>query len=179
MPGTGEGKQKLASTPPKGVPVTRVTPRVERRARPGLLLAVLLLGGGAVSWAVISRPAAADPHYVKARKLVTDHERGREPATLDYEAVPYEEALAELTQVPAASVSAEPAERLAGDIRAKQAAQRERLRVRRQDMETRQEMRRQRDEAFFEAQRRARLNPKTSYPECEHEETPAHSGKKH
>jgi len=79
----------------------------------GAIVILVLLAGSLALWSATQGP---DPHYTKARTLVTDYEFGKPQQLTNYEHPVYDEALGELAQVDPDSISAEPAEALRIEI---------------------------------------------------------------
>ena len=94
-------------------------PEPGRRGRGWLALVGLLGAVGALAFVLSRGEEAPDPHYVRARDSVAAYELGKETDGRDYDHPVYQEALQELALVSPGSVSAAPAERLAGEIRQK------------------------------------------------------------
>jgi hypothetical protein len=116
---------------------------------------------------ILDRP---DSHYVQARTMVSDYERGKSVEQRNYGNSVYQTALGELALVDPDSKSAVPARQLEEEIRdgirdfeSRQALSRERLQLNREEH--------QRVKAQIQANTaRERANPQTYYPECEDEE---------
>ena len=89
-------------------PVGRAT-----RILKGAIVIIALLAGSLALWSATRGP---DPHYIKARKMVTDYEFGKPLQLTNYEHPIYGEALGELALVDRDSISAEPAEALRVEI---------------------------------------------------------------
>ena len=79
----------------------------------GVIVIIALLAGSLALWSATRGP---DPHYIKARKMVTDYEFGKPLQLTNYEHPIYGEALGELALVDRDSISAEPAEALRVEI---------------------------------------------------------------
>ena len=112
-------------------------------------------------------------HSLAAREMMTDHEMGRQPESIDYDHPVYQNALDELGKVPAESSYADRAARLAAEIRAKIVAYHRRREAFRVELEKNRNRTLARRRTFLENQRRQRLEPEPSYQECENGGTPA------
>ena len=74
---------------------------------------IVLLAGSLALWSAMRGP---DPHYVTAKRLVTDYEYGKPKQLMNYEHPVYDEALGELALVDRNSPSAPAAEALKVEI---------------------------------------------------------------
>ncbi|RMG48256.1 MAG: hypothetical protein D6718_02080 [Acidobacteria bacterium] len=129
--------------------------------------AILAAGvAGQLVWGGLRSP---DPHYLEARRLIAEYELGKPPELINYNHPVYGKALAELELVDPDSPSAAAAGELAAEIRHKIEEFRARMAAEARRKAREAKRRREREAMFLEAQERARLNPVTSYPECENE----------
>jgi hypothetical protein len=129
--------------------------------------AAVLVAVCAVVLVVSSGASAPDPNYVRARDSVAAYEHGKAILDRDYDHRVYREALALLELVGPDSVSAEPAAQLASEIKRRMDEFHARLKAEEERRAREVRLRRERQEALFKAQMRARMNPQTEYPECE------------
>ncbi len=129
---------------------------------------------GLVAYAVSLDLSKPDPHYVAAEKAVRSYEQGKPVEQRNYAQPLYQEALDELALVDPDSISADQARALAEEIR---------LGI--HDLEARNASRDESNRRFadkvkrrrkevLEASTRDRMNPQTTFPECEHEEGDGH-----
>ena len=144
------------------------TPPVEAREGIGKLpiVVLLLVVAGAVAFALARHRREADPHLVRARKLVAAYEDGRAPDARDYEHPVYAQALAELERVDPGSVSAAEATSLAGTLRAGAEAQSARALASREAVAARQARAQDRDDRTLEMQRRNRVLADAAFAHC-------------
>ena len=136
----------------------------------GFALAGVLLAACAVAFALSFGEEGPDPNYVRARDSVEAYERGRELIDRDFDNPVYQDALKLLAMVRATSISAEAAAQLATDIRRRIDEFHARVQAEQDRIAGEARKRRERQKAFFAAQRRERLLPRVEFPECEHEE---------
>ena len=171
----GEAGPRIPVTP--AIPDIQITPEANGRSRSrmffivglaaivGLIVAAAVLG--------VERP---DPHFVKARQMVTNYEQGKSFERRNYGNQIYQAALDQLVQVDPESVSADPAKQLSDEIRNGM-----------RDFEDRQQQAKAERGLNLEEHQRARqriqannarerANPQTDFPECDEEETETEPG---
>ena len=145
------------------------TPQPARRsgAWQGWLALVGLIAAGAVIFFFLPGAAGEDEHLTSAKSILERYERSRSEPERNYRNPVYAEALDHLDHVATESKSWDEAQALAADVRRRTDEFLRRTEAANQEAESRVEERTRRNEEVFEAQRRAALTPKTSYPECE------------
>ena len=143
------------------------------RRVPVALWLCLLAGIALAFYASSLQEDPGEYHYQKAQEMVTNFEMGRQPASINYDHPVYQSALGELGLVPSESRYAEKAAELAAQIRAKIDAFHRRSENIEAARGKKQEQTLARRQTFLENQRRQRLEPKRSYPECESDGAPA------
>lgn len=176
-------EKRMRTAPPLRKPGPR-KPRVivraeDRRETSGwgvLLTAVAIVAVLASAWVLLREPSP-DSHFLAARRMIDNYERGQAEDQLNYTHPVYGEALGELAQVDPESVSAEEAATLAAFIQGRIAAMNEKLKEREARYAAQREHRRETDRRIFLAQERVRMNPVVTYPECELEGGDGHSHK--
>lgn len=113
----------------------------------GLLFAALALGG--YRWLAAER---VDKEFLRARKVVADYERGKDPETINYADPAYDEAIERLSTVDSGSASAAGAARLLDEIQDKRKAFHRRLQEAQAQMERAVAEREARSTALLAAQ---------------------------
>ncbi len=131
-----------------------------------LLVFAIVLGAGVLAFAALRAAHGPDPHFAKAQRIIADYELGREENVRDYEDPAYQQALTELGLVAADSTSADPAGRLAADIRRWIDEQRARVAARESEFAKIRERNRARNQEMARRQEVAVPIPKHT-PECE------------
>ncbi len=127
-------------------------------------LAVAVLAGAAL----VHGPDPGEAHFSEARKLVTEFEKGKEPASVNYDDAVYRTALAELAFIDDGSSFSAPAKALEAKIRGNIEAYHQRLQVQRASSVANRQKRSSRMAVLHQARKSERLRPPPTYEECEH-----------
>jgi hypothetical protein len=152
-------QDRVQAPPSKGGGATRILK---------VAFVLLLLGLGAQ--AILSKIQGPDPHYLTAKKLVTDYEFGKPKQVRNYEHAAYHQALAELDLVDPDSESAGPAEAMRIELERKITAFREQQRKINERLSSARVRSKKKKAAEAQARLHSLLVPKTEMPECELEE---------
>ncbi len=127
-------------------------------------LAVAVLAGAAL----VRGPDPGEAHFTEARKLVAEFEKGKDPASVNYDDTVYPTALAELALIDEGSSFSARARALEAETREKIEAYHLRLQAQRVSTVANRDKRRSRLAGLHQARKSERVKPPPTYEECEH-----------